>query len=130
MTLTLIFASGKALKILIESSSRQLSISNIRFKFTPLSVAVSCKISLALSRLPLTFSSSNSASAFTTAKDGKLVIAFCRDCPVFAKKNLNEIQAFLESGLDKKLIEYAAKIPAYVRDYRENYQVIKLIGDD
>ena len=63
-------------------------------------------------------------------KDGKLVIAFCRDCPVFAKKNLNEIQAFLESGLDKKLIEYAAKIPAYVRDYRENYQVIKLIGDD
>lgn len=63
-------------------------------------------------------------------KDGKLAITICKDCPMVAKRTLNEIQALLDNGLDKKLEDYAKKFPAYVRDYRENYQVMKFLEEN
>ena len=63
-------------------------------------------------------------------KDGELVIAYCKDCRVFAKKSLEEIQSVLDNGLDGKLADYAKKFPAYIRDYRENYRVMKTLGKE
>ena len=62
-------------------------------------------------------------------KDGKTVIAYCKDCRVFAKKSIDEIRSLLDSGLGKKMTEYAKQKPVYIRDYRENYYVLKILDE-
>lgn len=59
-------------------------------------------------------------------KDSKLVIAFALGCPVFASKPFEEIKKILEDGLEEKMLEYAEKFPAYVKNYRENFKIIKI----
>ena len=53
----------------------------------------------------------------------KIVVAFCKDCPILAKKSFKEIESLLESGLAEKILNYSQKFPAYIKDYRENYHV-------
>jgi len=51
------------------------------------------------------------------------VIAFCVDCPFFVKTDLQKIESLLKNGLGKKILDYAKKFPASVKDYKENYHV-------
>lgn len=53
----------------------------------------------------------------------KMIVAFCKDCPIFAKKNLEEIELILESGLGEKILNYAQKFPASIKNYEENYHI-------
>ena len=63
-------------------------------------------------------------------KDKNLVIAFSTGCPVFAKKDLQEINELLNSSLEKKLLDYSKKFPAFVKDYQDNYKIIKVLEGD
>ena len=62
-------------------------------------------------------------------RDGQLVIALGTGCPFFAKKELNEINDLLNSGLDKEMLDYAEKFPVFVKEYKENYKVLKILED-
>ena len=52
-----------------------------------------------------------------------IVIAFCVDCPIFVKTDLQKIESLIKNGLGKKILEHTKKFPASVKNYRENYQV-------
>ena len=56
-------------------------------------------------------------------KNNDIVIAFCVDCPFFVKTDLQKIESLLKNGLGKKILDYAKKFPASVKDYKENYHV-------
>ncbi|MBR1485735.1 MAG: hypothetical protein IJ597_00585, partial [Synergistaceae bacterium] len=53
-------------------------------------------------------------------KDRDLVIAFSDGCPVFARKSMSEIRELLSGGLGKKLLDYAKKFPAFIKEYKNN----------
>ena len=58
-------------------------------------------------------------------KDKNLVIAFSTGCPVFAKKTMSEIRELVSNGLGEKLLDYAKKFPAFIKDYKDNYKIVK-----
>lgn len=57
----------------------------------------------------------------------KLVIALGMGCPFFAKKNLSEINDLLNNGLDEAMLDYAKKFPAFIKDYKDNYKILKIL---
>jgi len=63
-------------------------------------------------------------------KDNKLVITLSLGCKVVCSKPLSKIQEILDDGLDKKLLEYAKKVPAFIKEYSENYIVLKTLEED
>ena len=64
-------------------------------------------------------------------KDNAMVLAYCAECTALKEKDPEVIKKFVEqNGLDKKLIDYAKKYPAYIRDFHENYMVIKVLEGD
>ena len=63
-------------------------------------------------------------------KDSRLVIAFSEGCHIFSAKSLDEIREIVDEELSEKMLEYAKKFPAYVKDYRENYRVIKILEEN
>ena len=55
-------------------------------------------------------------------KDGELVIVLTPTCPVVSPKPIEEVRALVDSGLAKKMLEYASRFPEYVRDYYEGHK--------
>ena len=60
---------------------------------------------------------------------GQLVIALGTGCPFFAEKSLSEINDLLNSALEKEMLDYAKKFPAFVKDYQDNYRILKVLED-
>ena len=58
-------------------------------------------------------------------KDNKLVITLSSGCKTVSSKPLNKIQKILDDGLAKKMLEYVKKFPKFVKDYREDYVILK-----
>lgn len=64
-------------------------------------------------------------------KDNATVLAYCAECTALKEKDSEVIKNFVEQkGLDGKLLEYARKYPSYIRDFRENYRIIKVLEED
>lgn len=62
-------------------------------------------------------------------KDSQLVIALSSGCHVVSSKPINEILSLIDGGLGRKMFEYAEKFPAYIREYRENYPILKVLKE-
>ncbi len=59
-------------------------------------------------------------------KDGRLVIALSLGCKTVSKKPLDEVKRLAEE-LSGEMMNYARKCPAYIKDYREGYPVLKTL---
>ena len=63
-------------------------------------------------------------------KGSQLVIVLSPGCRVISSKPLSEIQRLVDEGLGDKMFDYAAKFPAFVRDYREDYPILKVLEEE
>ena len=63
-------------------------------------------------------------------KNNELVIALSSGCKVICSKPLSKIKKILDDGLEEKLLEYAKRFPAFVKDYREDYVVLKTLKEN
>ena len=67
---------------------------------------------------------------FRVMKCGEnLAIALNNDCPAFANKTLAEIYEALNFPLEKEMLDYAMKIPAFATKYHGNHTILKIFED-
>ena len=60
---------------------------------------------------------------YAMRRGGRLVIALSLSCRVIAGRR-SEVQKLVDNGLGKKIFDYVALHPEFVRDYREGYPVL------
>ena len=59
-------------------------------------------------------------------KDGHLVIALSLGCKVVCSKPIEKVKELAEE-LSGAMLDYAKKCPAYIKEYREGYPILKVI---
>ena len=58
-------------------------------------------------------------------RNGRLVVALSPGCRVVSSRPVEEIQRLVDEGTGEKMFAYARKVPAFVREYREDYIILK-----
>ena len=63
-------------------------------------------------------------------KDGALIIALSPGCRVISSKPVAEVMQVIDDELCRKMLAYAEKFPSYVKDFKEDYQVLKILTEE